>query len=62
MLRRQRFEKQKQLGLVPDTMTLPLFDREFGGKRPAWTDLSEQQQKQWIEGMATYAAMIEIMD
>lgn len=43
-------------------MTLPLFDREFGGKRPAWTDLSEQQQKQWIEGMATYAAMIEIMD
>lgn len=62
VLRRQRFEKQKQLGLVPDTMTLPLFDREFGGKRPAWTDLNEQQQKQWIESMATYAAMIEIMD
>lgn len=62
VLRRQRFEKQKQLGLVPDTMSLPLFDREFGGKRPAWTDLNEQQQKQWIESMATYAAMIEIMD
>lgn len=61
-LRRQRFERQKDMGLIPAGMTLPLYTQEFGGKRPAWEDLSEQQQQQWIRDMATYAAMIEIMD
>ena len=62
VLRRQRFEKQKQLGLVPDTMQLPMFSQEFSGKRPTWEDLTSQQQEKWIHDMATYAAMIEIMD
>lgn len=62
VLRQQRFAKQKQLGLVSDTMQLPLYHREFMGKRPAWTDLTPQQQEKWIKDMATYAAMIEIMD
>lgn len=61
-LRKERFEKQKRLGIVPEDMELPVFDREFGGKRPAWEELSPQQQQQWIKDMATYAAMIEIMD
>lgn len=43
-------------------MELPVYQREFDGKRPAWTDLTPQQQEQWITSMATYAAMIEIMD
>lgn len=62
VLRRQRFEKQKQLGIIPSNMELPVFDKEFGGKRPAWENLSEKQQEQWVKDMATYAAMIEIMD
>lgn len=62
VLRQQRFEKQKQLGLVPDTMELPIFNKEFGGKRPAWEELTPPQQAQWTKDMATYAAMIEIMD
>lgn len=62
VLRHQRFEKQKQLGLVPDTMQLPMFSQEFSGKRPTWEDLTSQQQEKWIRDMATYAAMIEIMD
>lgn len=62
ILRRRRFEKQKQIGLVPSDMELPIFDKEFGGKRPAWEELSKEQQQQWIHDMATYAAMIEIMD
>lgn len=62
VLRKQRFERQKQLGLVPSEMELPMFDKEFGGKRPAWEDLTKEQQTQWINDMATYAAMIEIMD
>lgn len=43
-------------------MELPVYQREFKGKRPAWTELSLRQQEQWITDMATYAAMIEIMD
>lgn len=62
VLRRQRFEKQKAMGLVPSDMELPEYDREFGGKRPSWEELSEDQRRQWIQDMATYAAMIEIMD
>lgn len=62
VLRRERFARQKELGLVPEDAELPIYDREFGGKRPAWEDLSEAQQQRWIHDMATYAAMIEIMD
>lgn len=62
VLRRQRFEKQKQLVLVPDTMQLPLFDKEFNGKHPKWEDLTDNQRQKWTKDMATYAAMIEIMD
>lgn len=63
ILRQQRFERQKALGLVAPDMELPVFQKEFpGGKRPAWTDLTPQQQEQWTTDMATYAAMIEIMD
>lgn len=62
VLRKQRFEKQKAMGLVPSDMELPVYNKEFGGKRPAWEDLTEEQRQKWIEDMATYAAMIEIMD
>ena len=62
VLRERRFKRQKELGLVPREMQLPVFHKEFGGKRPAWTDLEEEQQRQWVQNMATYAAMIEIMD
>lgn len=63
ILRQQRFERQKALGLVDKNKELPIYQREFaGGKRPAWTDLTPQQQTEWITDMATYAAMIEIMD
>ena len=62
VLRKQRFEKQKRIGLIPDNMELPVFNKEFGGKRPAWEELTPEQQNKWIKDMATYAAMIEIMD
>lgn len=61
-LRRLRFEKQKKLGLIPEGMELPVHHREFGGKRPAWNELTEKQRQQWVKDMATYAAMIEIVD
>lgn len=62
VLRKQRFDKQKKLGLVQYEMELPVFDREFNGIRPSWDGLTPEQQKKWTRDMATYAAMIEIMD
>lgn len=62
VLRRQRFERQKQMGLVSPDAELPVYNTEFGGKHPAWEDLTDEQRTQWTRDMATYAAMIEIMD
>lgn len=62
VLRQRRFERQKELGIVPQDAQLPVFPQEFGGKHPAWADLTPEQQAQWTADMATYAAMIEIMD
>ena len=62
VLRRQRFERQKEMGLIPADMPLPAFDQEFGGKRPACEELTDEQRRQWTRDMATYAAMIEVMD
>lgn len=62
VLRAQRFRRQQAMGLVPADLQLPVFHKEFGGKHPAWEDLTEDQRKQWTHDMATYAAMIEVMD
>ena len=43
-------------------MEFPVYDREFGGHRPAWEELTPEQQEKWVTDMATYAAMIEVMD
>lgn len=62
VLRRQRFARQQAMGLVPRNATLSQYDREFSGHCPAWEELTEEQRQQWTRDMATYAAMIEIMD
>lgn len=62
VLRERRFEKQKAIGLIPQDAVLPEFDTEFRGRRPSWNELTEEDRKQWTRDMATYAAMIEIMD
>ena len=62
VLREKRFGRLKEAGLIPQDMELPVFDKEFNGKRPAWEELNEGQRQKWVRDMATYAAMIEIMD
>lgn len=62
VLRKQRFDRLKEMGFIPEDMELPVYQREFEGKRPAWEALTRQQQERWITDMATYAAMIEIVD
>jgi len=58
ILRHERFERQKALGIVAKDV---LYGKPYGDP-PAWKDLKLEQQEKWIEEMATYAAMIEIVD
>ena len=58
VLREQRFEKAKQLGLVPEDMVLgdmlPMLRK--------WENLSEMEQQEALNDMAVHAAMLEAMD
>ncbi len=74
VLRRERFEKMKRLGLarepfwkLPPRAMVPV-DRDdiangFSGKRnPAWASLPENRQKDLARRMAVFAAMVETID
>lgn len=54
-LQQQRFERQKQLGVAPKNASLR-------DQTNSWNKLSEEDKNEWVKTMATYAAMIEIMD
>ena len=57
-LRRERMERQKQMGLFsPST---DLSDRD--SKVPAWNSLSESEQNEFVNRMAIYAAQIDAID
>ncbi|MDD7986162.1 arylsulfatase [Lentisphaera marina] len=59
----ERFERMKGLGLIDSNQTLSSEVAEYKGKaRPNWESLSDKMKESWIKEMATYAAMIEIMD
>lgn len=62
VLREQRFARLKEMGFIPEGMELPVYQKEFEGKRPAWEALTAKRQEQWVTDMATYAAMVEIVD
>jgi arylsulfatase len=57
-IRKQRFEKQKELGIWPANMTLPQSYPTF----PDWNKLSKDEQKQRSQIFAAHAGMIEDMD
>ncbi|MEM6777468.1 MAG: arylsulfatase [Planctomycetota bacterium] len=57
-LRRTRLAKQKQLGIVDDSVVLP--ERDEGVR--AWDELTDQQRDQLDYRMAVYAAMVDRMD
>ncbi len=58
VIRQQRFERQKQLGLWSQDMELPPRPDDV----PAWDSLDEAEQKYEAKKMAIYAAMIDILD
>ena len=57
-IREQRFEKQKELGLIPQDMELPSRNSLV----PAWDSLNSTQQKQEAKKMAIFAAMLDSLD
>jgi arylsulfatase A-like enzyme len=73
VLRAERLERMKKLGLFPADMKLPAratvpVDREdiangFPGKEnPAWDSLPEDRREDLARRMATFAAMVEHVD
>ncbi len=57
-LRKQRFEKQKALGLFSKNTTMNLRDEEI----PAWDDVPPAKKEEMAMRMAIYAAQVDIMD
>ncbi|WP_302118809.1 arylsulfatase [Allorhodopirellula heiligendammensis] len=57
-LRRQRFARQQQLGVLSPHAELSPRDPDL----PAWRDIPATERDDWDLRMATYAAMIDRMD
>ncbi|MCI0920374.1 arylsulfatase [Sphingobacterium rhinopitheci] len=57
-LRKQRFEKQKDLGLFDGTVNLSIPDQDLYD----WERLSFDQKKMWAKKMEVYAAMVDRLD
>lgn len=58
VIRQRRFEKQKQLGLIPQDAVLP--DNEDNNYD--WSKLSYDRRKEWVKKMEVYAAMVDRLD
>ncbi len=57
-LREERFNRLKEMGLVPDYLEMPPRWEEI----PAWDELSPQDQQYEAKRMAIYAAMVDYID
>ncbi len=57
-LREQRFQRMKELGLIPKDLELPPRWTDV----PAWDSLTPEQQKYEAKTMAIYAGMIDNLD
>lgn len=58
VLRRERFERQKAMGLFPPSAVLSPRDERV----PAWDSLSPAEQEEFVMRMAIYAAQVDAMD
>lgn len=57
-IRNQRFNRQKELGIVDKNSTLPPYPENL----PRWNDLTDRQRELEDLRMAVYAAMVDRMD
>lgn len=58
VVRKKRFEKQKQLGVIPENTQLSPRDPEA----KAWNEMSEEKRKDLAHRMEIYAAQIDSID
>ena len=58
VLRQERFERQKQMGLFPKSAVLSDRDSQV----PAWNSLTPEEQDEFASRMAIYAAQVDEMD
>lgn len=61
-LRKKRFEKQKELGLISREMETPGAESSFAGADYNWDNYSEDEKSFLQRIMATYAGMVDNMD
>ncbi len=61
-LRRERFARQKQMGLFPDDTPLPNLASDLPRGGPDWDKLSEDEQSLAARYMEVYAAMVSTID
>lgn len=61
-VRRRRFERQLELGLLPPGTELPPRNTEPGDEVQPWDELSPDEQRVNARYMAVYAAMIDRVD
>jgi len=57
-VRRERFDRQKKMGIIPESTVLP--ERNTGD--PAWSSLTAQQKKVFVEFMENFAGFMEHTD
>ncbi|HUP76673.1 MAG TPA: arylsulfatase [Acidimicrobiales bacterium] len=61
-IRRERFERQKKLGIFPPTTAMPGRNSEPGHEVLPWDDYSEEEQSLFARYMEVYAAMVDNVD
>ena len=67
-IRDQRYERMKKLGIIPESTKLSPRSRYWNwgeqetGTNPAWIDVPADRQKDLVQRMAIYAAMVDVMD
>ena len=61
-VRRDRFERQLDLGVVPEGAVLPPRNSEAGHGVEAWDDLSDMQRELFARYQELYAAMVDNVD
>jgi arylsulfatase A-like enzyme len=61
-LRAERFDRQKQLGVVPPDTVLPPRNSEPGEDVQPWVSLTPEEQALYPRYMEVYAAMVESVD
>ncbi len=61
-IRRRRFERQMELGLLPPGTALPARNWEPGNDVPPWDELDGELRQLYARYMAVYAAMVDCVD